>query len=149
MPRRCLFSLSRASFTDWIIIGLAFWASNWVNRELVWSAMLIGRLMGVSMLVFLGYTADNCFIPIWDDATIKLISTARFTRSGDLKKIMDDGMEVKSKLTEDVYCFPLAYLMWYDINNLCSSARCEHSAFLLWVELLLLRVVEFLKCILG
>ena len=25
---------------------------------------LPGRLMGVSMLVFLGYTADNCYIPI-------------------------------------------------------------------------------------
>ena len=77
---------------------------------------LPGRLMGVSMLVFLGYTADNCFIPIWDDATIKLISTARSTRSGDLKKIMNDGMAVNSNLTEEFYCFPLAYMMWDDIN---------------------------------
>ena len=151
MPRHCLCSLSRASFTDWIIIGLSFWASNWVSRELVWSEMLIGRLMGVSMLVFLGYTADNCFIPIWDDALIKLISTASSTRSGDLQKIMNDGMAVNSNLTEKFYCLPLAYMMWDDINARLLIRWMWTSKFFALgrATLLLLRVVEILKCILG
>ena len=31
--------------------------------QLVWGAMFVGWLLGVSTMLFLGYTPDNCFIP--------------------------------------------------------------------------------------
>ena len=31
--------------------------------QLVWGALFVGWLLGVSTMLFLGYTPDNCFIP--------------------------------------------------------------------------------------
>ena len=31
--------------------------------QLVWGAIFIGWLLGISTMLFLGYAPDNCFIP--------------------------------------------------------------------------------------
>ena len=46
---------------------------NLSTDQLIWGAVFVGWLLGISTMLLLGYTPDNCFISNWDDSVINSI----------------------------------------------------------------------------